>query len=289
LQAYGNFIMRFSSTYLQPRPDTYPRSLPWPTTTQVVDSFAEMARLNWPPFISPTLFPTTSTLPATLAPIAPLTSRAHPLIKSLSCATLHPNDPSCLRTYLTFYIRALPALAKVFTAIYGVLSIPRLYKLLKSGTFSVSFLNSLAAKILRMSTFLAGAMGTSWASICLFQSLLPRSFLPRLRFFLGGALGGSFAFLDRKTGRSNFLYSLRMSIDSFWKVGVKRGWWVGFAGGDVWVFVLGLMVTNAVYEVRPGAVNTGFIRKGLGVLRGEGWVDRAANVKGKGKEIEEEE
>lgn len=57
----------------------------------------------------------------------------------------------------------------------------------------------------------------------------------------------------------------------------------------MWVFVLGLMVTNAVYEVRPGAVNTGFIRKGLGVLRGEGWVDRAESTKGKGKVVEKEE
>ena len=77
--------------------------------------------------------------------------------------------------------------------------------------------------------------------------------------------------------------SVRLSVDSLWKVGVKRGWWKGVRNGDVWVFVLGLMVVNTVYEVDPKAVSGGVVRKGLGVLRGEGWVDRAEEVVGKGK------
>jgi len=82
--------------------------------------------------------------------------------------------------------------------------------------------------------------------------------------------------LERKGGRSNFLYTARMSIDSMWKVGVKRGWWKGFKNGDVLLFVVSLATVNALYEVSPRSVNSGVARKGLGVLRGEGWVDRAA-------------
>ena len=38
------------------------------------------------------------------------------------------------------------------------------------------------------------------------------------------------------------------------------------------------MLVNTVYEVDPKAVSGGVVRKGLGVLRGEGWVDRAEEV-----------
>ena len=70
--------------------------------------------------------------------------------------------------------------------------------------------------------------------------------------------------------------SVRLSIDSLWKVGVKRGWWKGVKNGDVWVFVAGMMLLNVVYEVDPKAVSGGVLRKGIGMLRGDGWVDRAA-------------
>ena len=126
-----------------------------------------------------------------------------------------------------------------------------------------------------MSLFITGAIGTSWGSICLFQHALPRRLLPTQRWFVGGALGGLWAFLERKTGRSNFLYSARLSMDSLWKVGVKRGWWRGVKNGDVLLFAASLALINAIYEVNPKAVNGGAMRKGLGMLRGEGWVDRA--------------
>ena len=91
------------------------------------------------------------------------------------------------------------------------------------------------------------------------------------------------AFLERASGRSNFLYSARLSIDSAWKVGVKRGWWRGINNGDVLVFVASLALVDAVYERNPGAVSGGVVRKSLGMLRGDGWVDRAADGNGKGK------
>jgi len=139
----------------------------------------------------------------------------------------------------------------------------------------LSAINNLAKSILRMSLFISGAIGTSWASTCLSQNLLPRTFMPTQRWFLGGFLGGLWAFLERKKGRANFLYTLRMSIDSLWKVGVKKAWWRGIKNGDVLLFVVSLATVNVLYEVSPRSVNSGVARKGLGVLRGEGWVDRA--------------
>ena len=74
------------------------------------------------------------------------------------------------------------------------------------------------------------------------------------------------------------MYSARMSLDSFWKVGKSRGWWKGVRNGDVLLFVVSLMLVNVVYERDPKAVSGGVLRKSLGMLRGEGWVDRATKV-----------
>ncbi|KAJ4316309.1 hypothetical protein N0V94_005518 [Neodidymelliopsis sp. IMI 364377] len=272
----GNQIMGISPEYIQQRPADSPPSLRWPGAYDIVDGLAEISKQRWPPFVSPILFPNHETLPKSLTAISPITSPAHPAIKSLSCALLHPQDPSCLRTYVQYWIQAFPKIARFFTIVFGAMSIAR-YKAFVASPSAA--LNKLAKSVLRMSLFISGAIGTSWGSICLFQNIFPRNFLPTQRWFLGGFLGGLWAFLERKGGRGNFLYCTRMSIDSAWKVGVKRGWWRGIANGDVLLFVLSLATVNVLYEISPRSVNSGVARKGLGVLRGEGWVDRAATIR----------
>ncbi|KAF1842494.1 uncharacterized protein K460DRAFT_420398 [Cucurbitaria berberidis CBS 394.84] len=283
----ASYIMGNSPEYLQKRPADYPKNLRWPDTYDIVDSLAEISKQRWPPFVSPILFPQHETLPKGLSSISSITSPAHPAIKSLSCALLHPQDPSCLRTYVQYWIQAFPKLARLFTIIFAAMSVTRYKAFLDSP---VAALNNLAKRILRMSLFISGAIGTSWGSICLFTNIFPRTFLPTQRWFLGGFLGGMWAFLERKGGRGNFLYSARMSLDSLWKVGVKRGWWRGIKNGDVLLFVLSLATVNVLYEVSPRSVSSGVARKGLGVLRGEGWVDRADLPReGKVKSSDDEE
>jgi hypothetical protein len=263
--------MSYGKNYIQHRPEAYPSHLPWPGTYEIVDSLATMARLNWPPFVSPILFPTTKTLPSALSQIGPITSAAHPLHTSLSCALLHPSNPSCLTENLAYHVNAIPSLAKFFTLIFGALAIPRYASFIKDP---VSFINKLSRQILKMTMFLSLAIGSSWGSICLFQNILPRTFLPTQRFFLGGFIGGLFGFLQRNGGRGQFLYSARASIDSAWKVGRKRGWWRGVRGGDVWIFVASLAVMNAIYDGRNmGAIDSGIVRRGLGSVRGQGLGD----------------
>lgn len=65
------------------------------------------------------------------------------------------------------------------------------------------------------------------------------------------------------------MYSIRLSLDSAWKVGVKRGLWKGVKGGEVGLFVLGLAALGAVYEVDQEAVRGGLVRRGVGWLRGD--------------------
>ena len=177
-------------------------------------------------------------------------------------------------------------MAKFFAIFFSLLSLPR-YKSFFAEP--IHELNSLARRTLRMSAFLVFSIATAWGSICFFTNYYPRTFLPQARWFWGGFAAGLWALLERKNGRGNFLYSARMSIDSFWKVGKKRGWWKGFRGGDVWVFVFGLGVLNAVYEVDREAVRGGGVRMGVGWLRGEELFRRKEHMVSEGEDASKKE
>lgn len=275
---FGEFILKRSPEYIQTRPTSLPAYTKWPGTFDIVDALAQLSRLKWPAFTSPILFPQKENpLPLSVSSIAPITGSAHPLIQHTSCALLHPSDPSCARTYLKYFLSAFPTTARFFTAFYGAFALLSYKAFLANPTQA---LNRLASRILRMTLFITGAIGTSWGSICLFANYLPKGFLSTQRWFLGGFLGGMWAYVARKGERSNFLYCARLSIDSLWKVGVKHGWWKGFESGDVFVFVASLALLNVVYEARPRAVRGSVVRKGLGVVRGDGWVDRVVTVGG---------
>ncbi|KAG9692563.1 hypothetical protein KCU95_g7401, partial [Aureobasidium melanogenum] len=269
---FGSFILKRSPEYIQQRPSTYPADKSWPATFDIVDGLADISRLRWPSFVSPILFPAAKQhLPSSISHLSPITAPAHPAITNTSCALLHPNDPSCMRTYVKYFIASFPSTARFFTVIYAVFALISYKSFLQNP---MQQLNHLAAKILRMSLFITGSIGTAWGSICLFATYLPRNTLATQRWFLSGFLGGLWAFVARRGQRSSFIYSARMSLDSFWKVGVKRGWWKGVKGGDVMLFATSLALINALYETQPKAVRGAMIRKGMGVLRGEGWVDR---------------
>lgn len=144
--------------------------------------------------------------------------------------------------------------------------------------FPLSTLHRLVSNALRMSAFLTGSLATAWSSICFFQSWFPRTFLAEGRFWLGGFAAGLWAVLEqgRQGSRGVFLSSFKASVESLWKVGVKRRWWRAMRGGDVWVFVAALMLTGVVYERDARAVKEAGWRKGISWVRGEGWRDWAA-------------
>ncbi|KAH8808519.1 hypothetical protein F5884DRAFT_732949 [Xylogone sp. PMI_703] len=279
---YGDFILNNSPLYTHPRPEDYPAGLSWPSNDDMVDGLSKIARLHYPPFVSPVLFPNSETLPSSLSKISPITSPAHPLINSLTCATLHPNDPSCLRTYLSCWVSVFPKLARTFTLLFVAMSIPSYKSFYKSP---ITKLDQLARLVIKYTVFASGAIGSSWGAICLFQQLLPRHVLPTQRFFLGGFLGGMWGLVVRNDARGEFLTASRASIESLWKVGRKHGWWKGVRGGDIWLFVASLMVINVVFSKDPRAFRSGAMRKGLSSLRGEGLRDIVAE---EDKRIEEE-
>lgn len=90
----------------------------------------------------------------------------------------------------------------------------------------------------------------------------------------------------RRQAKGEFMYSLRASVDSAWKVGKKRGWWKGVRGGDVWIFVCSLMVINCVYERDMRSIRSGVVRRGVNSLRGEGMRDLVGEEEKRLKQLE---
>lgn len=273
--AFSDNIFRFSETYLKPPSALVgpPTEIKWLRPYEIVDALATMAKGNWPPNDPAALVAgVPETMSSTLRGVVPLVAPAHPALKHLSCATLHPGDPSCLRTNLLHWVREFPHVARYMFMVLAIFQLPR-YKNLYHAPMA-TFRKVLAAT-LRFTTFLTGSIGTAWASICFFQHALSRKFLPTQRFFLGGFLAGLWAWVPRREGRSIFLYSARTSLESFWKVGVKRRWWRAMQGGDVWLFVFAMLLTGVVYEKDRKAVREDYLRKGISWVRGTGWKDWA--------------
>lgn len=268
-EAYGSFILQNTPEYIQRRPENLSSKVTWPNSNQITDAIAEIARLRWPPFVSPILHPkVANALPASINPVvAPITSRAHPMLQHLSCALIHPQEISCFMAYLRQILLSFPKIAKFFTMYYGAFSVLRIRAFIK---MPVQELDKLAKKILKTTAAITGAIGASWGTICLFQWLLPRKFIPQFRFFLGGLIGGSFQLLDPgPIGHGNSMYAARTSVDSLWKVGVKRRWWRPVKGGDVYLFVAALAVINVCFDLGRESVKKDRSMMLIKVLRGE--------------------
>lgn len=185
-----------------------------------------------------------------------------------------------------YWLRSFPPMTRFLLLIYSAFMIPKYKELYHSP---LTTLNKLVMRALRTSTFVTGSISSVWASICFFQAWLPRSFLATQRFFLGGFLAGFWAWVERRQGRGVFLYSARASVDSLWKVGVKRRWWKAMRAGEVWVFVLAVMLTGVVYEGDARAVREEGWRKGISWMRGQGYRDWAMEEEEEGEEGKGEE
>ncbi|KAI5799741.1 hypothetical protein FPQ18DRAFT_100344 [Pyronema domesticum] len=283
--SYTSLLTSLSEDYLSPLPPSLPPSAPWPSPTTILSALPTIASLRFPPFSSPILIPT-STLPPSLSTISPLISPAHPSIKSLQCALLHPRDPSCLRSYISHLATSLPRIGKLIAVIYTIAWIPRYRKFLTSpGSSALKIAGSTALS----SAFLTGTIGSLWGACCLLQSLLPRSAIPKGRFWLAGFLAGLWAFVDKEGNRANFLYAARIGLLSFWKMLKREAGVKGLKNGDVILFVLALGVVDCVYDSTPEAVSGGAARRVLASLRGRGLRDYIFERRRKERERAEKE
>ncbi|PYI21999.1 hypothetical protein BO99DRAFT_440995 [Aspergillus violaceofuscus CBS 115571] len=266
----GTLIFRLSPSYIRGRPESLPLNIAWPDKENVIDSLATISALRWPSFVSPILHPGTSkTLPSSLASISPVTGSAHPAISSLSCALLHPSSPSCSTAFLHHILLSVPPLARLLTAATLALSLRNLKTL---ASHPITSLNELSQRVMKLTAVLSASAGAAWASICLWNAILPRSTLATQRFFLSGALAGvPFAFLGPR--RSVFLSFFRAAIATAWKTAGKRGRWTGWTDGELCVIVASWAVMGCILDAQPAAVQGKGVRVALAWMRGDGFAD----------------
>lgn len=166
-------------------------------------------------------------------------------------------------------LNSAPALVRFITITALAMSAASYKKILSSPLSSI---NIISKRVLSLTAILSASTGSFWGSICLLNSLLPRSTLPTKRFFINGAIGGlPFAFLEQ--GRGTFTYIFRSAIYSAWATGVKRRYWREWKTGELALIVVSWALIGAVLECSPEAVEGAPLRKGLAWLRGDGFTD----------------
>ncbi|GAC96640.1 hypothetical protein PHSY_004223 [Pseudozyma hubeiensis SY62] len=272
--SYGRVILARSTSYIPPRPAGLPTSIPWPAPRDVADTIAQLSTPSstaaaYPAFQAPVLSALTpSKYPTTRYPlINPILdyAPAHPAHSRLLCAVLHPTQPSCSRNFLGFFASEWQASAKfvaVFTAITQLISYKKVLKDPETALFKF------ALAVVQGATVISGSIGTAWGLTCFFQHYLPRTMLPRARYFLNGFLSSIFILAVPQARRAQLgSYTTRQALDAVWGVGKKRGWWKGVKKGDGVLLGVGLAVLMCMYETRPESVEKS-IAKGLGVLVG---------------------
>ena len=122
---YGDFILRFSKSYIAESPHGYvnPRGTDWPEPNAIVDAVATISKNGYPSFYSPVIYETSSKLPPAFRSIEPIVGFAHPAIQKLSCAVLHPSNPSCLQHFLIAGLHEIFNVSKIMTLIYSAFAI----------------------------------------------------------------------------------------------------------------------------------------------------------------------
>ncbi|CAG8507842.1 5733_t:CDS:2, partial [Dentiscutata heterogama] len=215
-----------STTYIQQRPSDLPESIPWPSGREIADQIAIITSLNYPEFHSPKLHGINdSAFPDKLKPIQPILEIAHPAHTKMLCAILHPEDTSCLANYSKFIAKEGITALKFMTLVHLA---PLLFRsrvsIKKFNLMITQNLSSVVPSIFKSATFITMAIATAWALLCGFQNILPKKFMPVTRIYANGFIAGLWILVESPSRRLDIgLYSLRLSIESFWKLLVKNG------------------------------------------------------------------
>ncbi|KAK0551458.1 hypothetical protein OC846_002013 [Tilletia horrida] len=258
---YGDFILSRSGVYAPQRPQHLPTSISWPKQRVIVDHIAQLSTPTktasaFPAFSSPLLsaltpsaYPTTdySQINAVLD-----YGPSHPAHTSLVCALMHPTEPSCKRNATEFWKREWLSSAK-FVAAFAALGNVFAWGKVKKDPETALFKFLLST--IQGATVITGSIGTAWSLVCFFQHYLPRSFIPKYRYFLNGLIA-SIWILAVPTARRSELgnYVGRLSLRSSWDVLVKKRKVKPVRNGELALIAVALATTLALFEERPWAL-----------------------------------
>ncbi|CAG8675361.1 7464_t:CDS:2 [Dentiscutata erythropus] len=261
---YSNFITSRSTTYVQQRPSDLPESFPWPSGREIVDQIAIITSLNYPEFRSPKLHGINdSAFPDKLKTIRPILEIAHPAHTKLLCAVLHPEDTSCLANYSKFIAKEGITALKFMTLVHIVPLLFRSRDLVKRfNLMTTQILSRVVPSIFKSATFITMAIATAWALLCGFQNILPKKYMPVTRIYANGFIAGLWILVESKSRRLDIgLYSLRLSIESFWKLLVKTRKVRNVRNGEVIYFSFAMACIMAIYKTQPNNITPSYMRQ----------------------------
>jgi hypothetical protein len=133
--AMGNFIMRFSTSYLPaaPRTNNLP-DLEWPNTRQIVNFIATSSRLNHPAFTKSTAFFEKDLVLAKVFPVIQSTASGH---SHLICSVLHPSEINCRSVFTGFVKKEFVASSKFFAGLAILSSLLRWKKVINRFVYAI--------------------------------------------------------------------------------------------------------------------------------------------------------
>ena len=80
-----------------------------------------------------------------------------------------------------------------------------------------------------------------------------------LVYIINGSLAGLAVLLEHPSKQLEMAYyCLPRAIESFWKMGVTKGWWISLPYGEVFVFCIGTGVLMGLYQERPESISSGY-------------------------------
>lgn len=255
--------------YIPPRPEGYPLGSSWPEPMDIVQGVATVSEKGYPKFVSQLMQLKPVATDAALASVSPVLNMAHPGNSTLTGAITHPLNPSELQTFLDMLGSNYSSVSKYLLPSYGALAIVQGRRDSKAQGYSkwLGECSRAVAHTFRTATFISMTSATAWGGIALFQNLLPATVLPVYRYRLIGLFSGLWAFVDQVSGRTRYLYAVRLAIISQWKILVKQKKVKPIKNGDVLIFALSFAAIMAVFDLDPGSVSGSSLRKALNWLR----------------------
>ncbi|KAK9474038.1 uncharacterized protein V1510DRAFT_401927 [Dipodascopsis tothii] len=267
---FNRFVQGFSSKYIIDRPDNYPFSKPWPSPMEVLDGLKEISLQKYPPFNSSILYPDSYALPDRFQTIGPIVSQAHPGLKHLSCALLHPFEESCMQNFVSFAANQFVTLSKYIVPFYAATAIFKLDSFQKRPSESWK---KLAESMIRSNVFLTMSTATAWAGLCFSQNFLPNKVAPMYRVKIIGFIAGLWAAVDSSGGRLKYVPAARSAFEAYWKVLKKTGRVRPLKHGEIIVFALSLSAIVVSFNRQPRSVHFSIFRKALCYASGRNYDD----------------
>lgn len=263
---YGNLLLSRSSAYIQPRPEHLPASIPWPSQQEIIDTIAQLSTPKqkvaaYPAFKSPLLSALSAHNPSSayevINPILDY-APAHPDHTSLLCAVLHPNNPSCRSVFFEFWRKQWPANLKLVSLVLGAVALAR-FKTTSSDPETAVFQFGMGS--VQAATFLTGFVGSMWATHCFLQEWIPRTLVPKARYFLNGAIASLFMFALPTAWRGVLAsYAARYSLFSTFQTLKKRRLIRPVKNGDIVMLACALAALAPLYEEAPKVLDRNYQR-----------------------------